>query len=206
MLLQFLCVKLEFINMQINNRIFNYGVELELLTIDKIEKVRFWRNDSKISQYMEYREEITPEQQESWFNKLNNGVDNLYWIIRYKEEDIGLINIKDLDYDKRTGETGVFIYSDKYLNTDISYRAHLVMFDYIFLELDLRSTYCHILKSNLRAQRFSQFLGANIASGQEEVDNQLYFIYKNDYLNNINRIRFINKYAKQQAKESVESR
>lgn len=188
--------------MQTCSRIANYGVELELLTIEKIEMVRCWRNDPKISQYMEYRKTITPEQQENWFNKLNNGVDNFYWIIKFKGEDIGLINLKDVDYDNLTGESGVFIYYDKYLNTDISYRAHLVMFDYIFNTLKFKNTYCRVLKSNPRAQRFSHFLGARMADGQEDVDNQLYFIDKSDYLNNINRIRFINKYAKLQAKES----
>lgn len=174
----------------------NYGVELELLTKDKIEKVRLWRNDPKISMYMEYRETITPEQQEDWFNKLNNGVDNLYWIIQYKGEDIGLINVKDIDYEKLTGESGVFIYCDKYLNTDISYRAHLLMFDYIFDVVGLKSAYCHVLKSNTRAQRFSQFLGLKIADNQHDIENQLYFLYKDDYLNNTNRIRFIKKYNK----------
>lgn len=187
--------------MQTSERICGYGVELELLTPKKIEMVRQWRNDPKISKYMEYREEITPEQQERWFSKLNNGRDNFYWIIKYKGEDIGLINIKDVDYDKRTGESGVFIYCDKYLNTDISYRAHLVMFDYVFNDLNLNSTYCHILKSNLRAQRFTYFLGMLKSDGQDDIENQLYTFYKDDYFNNINRNRFIRKYNKMKEKE-----
>lgn len=187
--------------MQTRERISDYGVELELLTHDKIEMVRLWRNDPKISQFMEYREEITSEQQEIWFTKINNGVDNLYWIIRYKGEDIGLINIKDVDHNKRTGESGVFIYCDKYLNTDISYRAHLVMFDYIFNDLNLSSTYCHILKSNLRAQRFVGFLGMRISEGQDDFENQLYTFHKDDYLRNENRRRFVCKYNRMKDRE-----
>ena len=187
--------------MQTRERICGYGVELELLTSEKIEMVRLWRNDPKISMYMEYREEITPEQQQRWFSRLNNGCDNFYWIIKYNGEDIGLINIKDVDYEKRTGESGVFIYCDKYLNTDISYRAHLVMFDFIFNDLNLMYTYCHVLKSNLRAQRFIDFLGMRKSDGQNDIENQLYTFYKDDYLNNINRIRFIRKYNIMKDKE-----
>ena len=73
--------------------ISNFDVSLELLTEDKIEMVRQWRNDPKIQQYMEYRDEITPEMQVKWFKKLNNGKDNFYFIIKYKEEEIGLINV-----------------------------------------------------------------------------------------------------------------
>lgn len=189
--------------MQTNNIIEGYGVELELLSQEKIEMVRLWRNDPKISKFMEYREEISSEQQVKWFSKLNNGKDNFYWIIKYKGEDIGLINIKDVDYDKLTGESGVFIYCDKYLNTDISYRAHLLMFDYIFNILGFKNIYCRVLRNNIRAKRFSQYLGAHIANGQDEIDNQLYFINKNDYLSNINRIRFINKYNKLQSKDNL---
>ena len=111
----------------------NYEVKLVLLTQDKIEMVRQWRTDPKISQYMDFRGEITKEMQEKWFSNLNNGIDNFYWLIVYKDEEIGLINIKDVDYQNKTGETGVFIYDDKYLNTDVAYRAHLVMFDFAFM-------------------------------------------------------------------------
>ena len=37
-----------------------YGITLKRLTVDKIELVRNWRNDPKISQYMEFRDYITP--------------------------------------------------------------------------------------------------------------------------------------------------
>lgn len=174
--------------------ISNYDVSLELLTEDKIEMVRQWRNDPKIQQYMEYRDEITPEMQAKWFKKLNNGKDNFYFIIKYKEEEIGLINVKDVDYEKKSGESGVFIYEDKYLNTDISYRAHLVMFDYMFDVVGLQTIYSHMLKSNKRAQRFGIFLGAHLIPGQENVENQLYVKTRDDYFNNKNRIRFIKRY------------
>ena len=49
-----------------------YGVTLEKLTHQKIEIVRQWRNDPKIDKYMEFHEEITPQMQENWFNRINN--------------------------------------------------------------------------------------------------------------------------------------
>ena len=174
----------------------NYGVKLVLLTQDKIEMVRQWRTDPKISQYMDFRGEITKEMQEKWFFNLNNGIDNFYWLIVYKDEEIGLINIKDVDYQNKTGETGVFIYDDKYLNTDVAYRAHLVMFDFAYSELGLGVTRSHILKLNVRAQRFGIFLGSRLAEGQDDTENQLYLITKEDYFNNVNRLHFLRRYNK----------
>ena len=174
--------------------ISNYDVSLELLTEDKIEMVRQWRNDPKIQQYMEYRDEITPEMQAKWFKKLNNGKDNFYFIIKYKGEEIGLIIVKDVDYEKKSSESGVFMYDDKYLNTDISYRAHIVMFDYMFDVVGLQTIYSHMLKSNKRAQRFGIFLCAHLMRVQENVENELYVKTRDDYFENTNRIRFIKRY------------
>ena len=47
-----------------------YDIILERLTLDKIELVRNWRNDPKISQYMDFKEYISPEMQLNWFIKL----------------------------------------------------------------------------------------------------------------------------------------
>lgn len=171
----------------------NYDVKLILLTKDKVELVRQWRNDPKISQYMEYRTYITPEMQQNWFNKINNG-KNFYFIINYNKEDIGLINIKDYDSIAKEGEAGVFIYEDKYINTDIAYRAHLVLFDYFFQNNIIEIIRSHILDENTRAIRFAQFLGS------KKIFDKEYRLSKGDYLNNRNRLHFIKKWTLMQNK------
>lgn len=170
------------------NRIEKYGVVLKRLTHDKIELVRKWRNDPKISQYMEYRDEISREMQENWFRKIDN-IHNLYYLIEIKGNDIGLINIKNIE--NKHGEAGIFIWDDKYLNSDVSYRAHLVLFDVFFNDMKMDYILSHILKSNKRARRFADFLGSKLADIQENVENQLSILSKHDYLFNNNRIRYI---------------
>lgn len=173
-----------------------YGVTLKKLTHDKIELVRNWRNDPKIQQTMFFQDYITSEMQEKWFSRINNE-NNYYFIVEYNDEEIGLINIKDIDYLEKTGETGVFIYEDKYLGTDISYRAHLVMFDYIFDYLRLENTYAHIRKDNNIAIRFSIFLGAlKSEHNSNATDCEIYIITKDSYFSNKNRKRFLLKYNK----------
>lgn len=169
----------------------DYGVTLHRLTHDKIEMLRCWRNDPKIQQYMFYRDYITPQMQETWFAKTNNR-HNFYFIIEFDGKEIGLINVKDVDYEKLTGESGVFIYDDKYLNSDVAYRAHLVMFDFIYGTLGLKSTYSHIIGDNLRALRFMYFLGGKAQS--EEPQNTAYILYTDDYFNNLNRQHFIKRW------------
>lgn len=162
-------------------KITNYGVTLIRLTEDKIEQIRNWRNDPKITQYMEFKGYITPEMQLNWFRKINN-VNNFYFIIEYRGKDIGLINIRDIDYEKLEGEAGIYIYDDECLNSTISFQASFCLYDYCFEELKLIRTIAHILKDNKRAIKYNKMIGYRISENQENINNQLYFLNKIDYL------------------------
>ncbi len=163
-----------------NLTLTGYGVTLHRLTHDKIEMLRQWRNAPKIQQYMIYREYITFEMQERWFQTINND-NNLYFIIEYEGKEVGIINIKDIDYENKRGERGIFIYDDDYLNSFVSTRASMCLSDFIYNELHLKETYGHILRTNKRAIRMSKYMGAKLAQEQENVDNQLYVTTKESY-------------------------
>lgn len=178
-------------NMEENLVLTNYGVTLRRLTHGKIELLRQWRNDPKIQQYMFYREYITPEMQERWYANLDKQ-RNYYFIIEYEGKEIGLINVKNIDFEKKNGESGVFIYDDSYLNTDVAYRAHLVMFDYMYEILRLEYTYSHMLDDNSRAIRFMNFLGGVVI---ENNGHSLYCeLYADSYLTNKNRTHFLKRW------------
>ena len=155
--------------------ISGYGVTLRRLTEDKIEMVRNWRNDPKIQQYMEFRDYITPEMQKKWFESIDND-NNFYFIIIYEGKEIGLINIKNVDYDKMDGEPGIFIYEDEYLNTDVPMRASFCLGDFVWNTLKLKSEYIHVLKSNERAIKNNLFFGFKLLPGQDGVENQKYVL------------------------------
>lgn len=161
-------------------KITKYGVTLKQLTEDKIELVRNWRNDPKIARFMEYRDHITPEMQTQWFKKINND-NNYYFIIEFEEKEIGLINIRDIDYKKKEGEGGIFIYNDDYLNSTVSFQASLCLYDFAFDELGLDRIIAHIMKDNKRAISYNKIIGLKKQLNQEEFDNQLYILVKDDY-------------------------
>ena len=157
-----------------------YGIVLNRLTHDNIELVRNWRNDSKISQYMEFQEYITPEMQEKWFQKIDND-NNYFFIIEYEGRKVGLVNIKDIDYEQKTGEGGIFIYDDEYLNSDVSFRASLCNSDFFFETLNLERITAHILSDNKRAVKYNLMLGFEKQPNQDNVHNQLYHLEKENY-------------------------
>ncbi len=149
------------------------------LTHGDIELVRKWRNSPEINQFMEYREYITPEMQEKWFNSVNNKY-NLYFIIEYKGDKIGLINGKDINWDESSMETGIFIWDTRYLNTPIPLLAVLIFGELGIMTFELKA-YAHILKTNERAIRYNTLMGFKLCEGQENLDNQLYVMTKESY-------------------------
>ena len=156
-----------------------YGVKLVRLTADKIELVRNWRNDPKISQYMEFRDHITPEMQKKWFASIDNE-NNYYFIINYKGGDVGLTNVKDVDYAKKTGEGGIFIYEDSLLNSDIPFRVIFALNDFCFEELGLETMVAHIMDDNQRAIDFNLVLGYKKSSDSKGLKST-YFLNKAYY-------------------------
>jgi RimJ/RimL family protein N-acetyltransferase len=160
--------------------ISKYGVMLRKLILDKIELVRNWRNDPKISKYMEFRDYITPEMQKKWFEKINNNF-NYYFIVIYNQEEIGLVNIKDIDFSSKCGEPGIFIYNDKYLTTDVGFRSALCNMDFAFETLKLDYLSGHIMAGNKRALRFNKAFGYILADGEESKEKQRYILAKERY-------------------------
>lgn len=147
-----------------------YGVTLRRLTHDKIELLRQWRNDPKIQQFMIYREYITPEMQEHWFERINND-NNFYFIIEYEGREVGMINIKDIDYEKKTGEPGMFLYDEELWNSDVAMRASFCFGEFVWDTLCLESMYIHVLASNKRALEYNKLCGYEIVSGFEQEEN-----------------------------------
>lgn len=173
------------------NVLDNYDVRLIRLTEEKIEMVRNWRNDPKISQYMLYQDYITPEMQRKWFEEVNND-RNFYYIIEYKGKEVGLINVKDIDYEQKVGEGGIFIYDEHLQNTDLAYRCHILLFDYIFSEVALNGIISEIQPTNQRAIRFATFLGCEIT--KENPECLFFLLTKENYLKNKNRERFLKRW------------
>ncbi len=162
-------------------------VVLERLKEEDIELVRQHRNSEDISQYMEYREHITPEMQKKWFDSINNN-NNIYSMIYYKGRKIGLGNVKNIDWDKNSMEAGIFLWDKEVRNTAIPVIGFLILGEFFIKNLGLEG-FAHIMKTNKRAQRFNKQIGFELCEGQEDIENQLYKLTKESYLEKAELLR-----------------
>lgn len=165
-----------------------FGIVLVRLQRHTIELVRQHRNSNAINRFMEFRNEISKEEQEKWFASIDNKFNN-YFLINYKGELRGLIYGADIDWEKKeTGNGGIFIWDESLLETQAPLAASLLLTEISFL-LGLERTYIKVLRDNVRAISYNQNLGYEILPGQENAENQKYVLTKENYFLKAGRFR-----------------
>jgi RimJ/RimL family protein N-acetyltransferase len=156
-------------------KISKYGVVLNRLRVNDIELVRNWRNSPQISQFMEYREFITPEMQQEWFKSVDN-FNNYYFLIEYQQQKIGLINSSKVEWDTVSSEGGIFLWEEQYYETFVPVWASLCLLEFCFFVLGAGRSVIKTLSDNERAKKLNTHLGYELIKGQEEVYNQQYIL------------------------------
>ncbi|MCX6258934.1 MAG: GNAT family N-acetyltransferase [Bacteroidia bacterium] len=170
-------------------KLVKYGVTLRRLCADDLELLRTWRNSDYVRQFMEYREYISPEMQQKWFETVNNP-DNFFYIIEHNNEKIGMINEKNLDRNgKGTTESGILIAYEKYSNTFIPVCASLIMIEISLYLLNGKESYIRILKDNLRSISYNKKLGYQLCPGQEGIENQQYVLTRKSFEESTRKLR-----------------
>ncbi len=142
--------------------IANYGVVLSRLKAEHLEEVRYWRNSSSVKNFMVYQSEISENDQAHWFEKVNNRA-NYYFVIQTTGlGNIGLVDLKDVDYEKKTAEYGIFMFGEKSQGSAYTSKAVFSLLEFGFEQLNLETVSCSILSSNMPAIRFNKSLGFEI--------------------------------------------
>jgi RimJ/RimL family protein N-acetyltransferase len=172
-----------------------YEIKLKRLTHDDIELVRKWRNDPKIRKHMAFKKHITKEMQEAWFTSINNKY-NYYFLIEHKGEYIGVIDNKKINWEKRSGEGGIFIWNTQSKHEFAPVLASLCLLNLVAHLNLLRKSFVQILNTNTKSVAYNKALGYSLLPGQEKQKNQYYLLIKEDYLEKTEKLRiFAAKYS-----------
>ncbi len=153
--------------------IANYGIILEPLKINTIETVRLWRNQIEVSQFMEFRNEISKEEQLIWFQKIQK-TNSEYYLIKKEEHYIGLIHLNPIDFRTKSAEAGLFIGNNKFNGTGITLGASILLLEHAFNKLGLESIFAKVKNSNSNAIKYNKLLGFM----EDKPHNTEFTIYK----------------------------
>jgi hypothetical protein len=169
-------------------KFYKYGITLERLKEEDIELVRQWRNSDAVRLNMNFREIISPEQQMKWFESINT-VSYHYVLIHYQGEKIGLLNDKNIDWEARTSETGIFIGRPEFFHTYVPYLVSVAGIETLFYFFNWKKQFAHVMRSNANAVRYNLELGYRLCEGQEETEYQLYELTKESFERTAGKIR-----------------
>jgi UDP-4-amino-4,6-dideoxy-N-acetyl-beta-L-altrosamine N-acetyltransferase len=113
--------------------------DVNFLNIEKedLEMIRLWRNSPDVSKYMYTNAEITPTQQEIWFNKIASEDNSKYWIIEFANKKIGLVYIVDIDNKNSKCYWGFYLGDSSVRGRGIGGKIEYNLLKYVFEELKL---------------------------------------------------------------------
>lgn len=97
-------------------------------------------------------------------------------MISYKGEKVGLGNIKNVDWEKREGEAGIFITKQKLIGSILPVVGSLTLSDLVFQIFRFNRVLAQIRQDNPRSKKLSQIMGSRLAEGQEGKESQLYYL------------------------------
>lgn len=163
-----------------------FNIKYTLITENDLEKLRQWRNSDYVRSKMRYQGIISPEQQLNWYNNLDKE-RNFYFIVSSGGVELGMSNIKNIDYENRTSEPGIFFIDEKFNNGEFSINCAVIMIETSFYFFGANNMHSMAMKDNKPGLDFNTTLGFKpVAEYDTYID---YNLTREDGLQNSQRIR-----------------
>lgn len=149
----------------------------DLLPADE-ERLLNWRNLPDVAQYMYTDHEITREEHGRWFASIANDATRRYWIIVLDGEDVGLVNLYDIDGANSHCFWAFYLASDSVRGRGVGSFVEYTVLQSVFEELGLNKLCCEVLGFNEPVIRMHQGFGfsqegrfrQHITKGEERLD------------------------------------
>jgi UDP-4-amino-4,6-dideoxy-N-acetyl-beta-L-altrosamine N-acetyltransferase len=118
------------------------------LSLDEKKMVLQWRNHPDIAKWMFTQETISLEDHLSYIESLKSKKDKVYFLVKKGLEAIGVIDLANIDYEKRSAEIG--IYAKPQLRGVGSYLMEAII-DYALHKLKINTLFAKVFTENISA-------------------------------------------------------
>lgn len=137
-------------------------IVLRRLTEADLEKTMRWRMDPDITRYMNTDPVLTLEGQKKWFQRISRDETVRYWMIVVDGEDAGVINLADMDYEKKESNWGYYVGEKKLRSLKLSLTLEWNLYDYVFDVLGFQRLYNEVLSANEGVVKLHVMCGSKI--------------------------------------------
>lgn len=107
-----------------------------------------WRNLPEVASYMYTDHEITPEEHAAWFARIGNDTSRRYWIIACDGEDVGLVNLYEIDHANSRCFWAFYLASASVRGKGVGSFVEYTVLRHVFDELRLNKLCCEVLGFN----------------------------------------------------------
>ena len=115
--------------------------------------------------------------QRLWYSNLS--ASEIYLMISDGQRQLGVIHVKDIDWDQRIGEAGIFIGELDYHKTYLPMLAIIGLMDTFFDDLSFSALKATVIRKNEEALNFNRMLGYTIET--ERANDLTLIVTKKSY-------------------------
>lgn len=140
-----------------------YGMALRPLEEAGLEQARLWRNAPHVRTQMAFQEEISPAMHMAWWQRLDPSC-NRYWIFARAGRDMGIVHLKDIDWQAKSAEAGAWTADPAELGSPWPVLAVLAMMEHAFGEMGLTSLRAKVRADHAPILDFNRGLGYQVVA------------------------------------------
>ena len=147
-------------------------VELRELSLNDTDKIVKWRNQDFVLENFIDKRLITKESHINYYhNRIETGLVKQF-IIVCDEIDVGTTFLRDIDYQKKEAEFGIFIGEKDYLSKGVGSKAAKLIIEFGFEKLQLDKIFLRVLSNNTRAQKSYEKVGFHLDDSNKYLKNE----------------------------------
>lgn len=139
----------------------NARIELIPITLDHTPLIVKWRNNENVRRNFIFQEKFTEEMHNNWMDTKVEKGEVVQFIIKLKENNkaIGSVYFRDIDYEKKEAEYGIFIGEDDERGKGYGTEAAKLAIQYAFTNLKLKSIFLRVFADNESAIKSYESVG-----------------------------------------------
>ena len=90
------------------------GITVRNIREEDLALIMQWRMSTDVTRYMNTNPKLTLERQKKWLASISEREDVQYWLIEQDGVPVGVINLADIDYEKKSTSWGYYIGEKRY--------------------------------------------------------------------------------------------
>jgi hypothetical protein len=123
------------------------------------EKLFLWRNDPEVAKWSLTGHQISIDEHERWFSTLEDNPRVRYWMVVVDDEDVGLVNLFDIDRINSRCFWSFYIGNTGVRGKGVGKLVHYHILRYVFEDIGLHKLCSEVLATNQRIIHMQEMFG-----------------------------------------------